>query len=185
MANACPLTSKCPQMCLVGNISAAIESIASKYSFAIHQARESIQWRDLQVLLAVAILPHYVLQFINNVIVNKWRKHPVEFHETRYLSLLCRYICQTGRLGLLVYAGEVFIVFLSGLGVPHLENAPRLLASLVYSLWMAHNIIGTGIDTLESSLFLPDLYSNYTLESNPDKHDLPRNDIAISRCQSH
>lgn len=139
MANESPST-ECPEMCLVGNISSAIEAIASKYSFAIHQSSASIQWRDLQVLLAVAILPHYILLFINNTIVNKWRKHPVEFHETRYLSLLCRYICQSGRLGLLVYASEVFIVFLSGLGVPHLDNAPRLLASLVYSLWMAHNV---------------------------------------------
>jgi len=96
----------------------------------------------------VAILPHYILKFINNSIVNKWRRHPVPFRETRYLSLISRYICPTGRLGLLVYSGEVFIVFLNGLGVPHLENAPRLLASLVYSLWMAHNMTEIALTLL-------------------------------------
>lgn len=128
--------------CLVGNISGALHALVSHYDIAFQQAREAISLKDLQLLFAVAFLPHYILKVINNRILNKTirRKHPLAFEETRYLMPLCKIVCQVGRLSLFVYFGEVFIVFLSGLGVDGLQEAPRLLASAVYTLWAAKTV---------------------------------------------
>lgn len=130
---------KCPEMCLVGNISSALTAILSKNHAAVQLVEEAIRWSDLQVLLAIAFLPHFLLKFINNQIINKTirRKSPLEFQDTPFLSIFSEHVCQVGRLGLLVYFGELFIVFLSGLDVPYLDDKPTLLASLAYSLWMA------------------------------------------------
>ena len=80
-----------------------------------------------------------VLRFISDQLVNKTvrRKNPLQFDDTPYLAPISKLICQVGQLGLLVYCGELFLVFLGGLGVPHLEGKPKLLASLVFSVWVA------------------------------------------------
>lgn len=128
--------------CLVGNISSALTALITQSNYAFHEAKQAIHLSDLVFLVAIAFLPHVVLRFVNNHILNRTirRKNPLDFIDTAILEPLCKFTCQIGQLGLLTYFGEVFIVFLSGLGVSHLEDKPKLLASFVYSVWAAKTL---------------------------------------------
>lgn len=113
--------------CLVGNISSALTALITQSNYAFHEAKQAIHLSDLVFLVAIAFLPHVVLRFVNNHILNRTirRKNPLDFIDTAILEPLCKFTCQIGQLGLLTYFGEVFIVFLSGLGVSHLEDKPN------------------------------------------------------------
>mmetsp|Transcript_26123 Transcript_26123/g.56585 ORF Transcript_26123/g.56585 Transcript_26123/m.56585 type:complete len:457 (-) Transcript_26123:107-1477(-) len=126
-----------PKPCLVGTIPAAWKTILAESGAAWQRAEAAFRVSDLGVMLCLAFLPEIILKFISNRVVNKTirRNNPKEFEDTPYLAPIAKAVCQVGQLALLVYFGEIFIVFLSGLGVPHLADKPKLLASFVYSLY--------------------------------------------------
>lgn len=126
-----------PKPCLTGTISAVWQTMLSESGAAWQRAEAAFRVSDLAVILCVAFLPEVVLKFISDQVVNKTirKKNPKDFEDTPYLAPIAKALCQVGQLALLVYFGEIFIVFLSGLGVPHLADKPKLLASFVYSLY--------------------------------------------------
>lgn len=139
---------------LIGNVSRAFQRIASRSGAGIHNAEEAFRLTDLGVILCWAFLPDIILRFISDFVVNKTlrRKNPLAFDDTPYLAPISKLICQIGQLGLLVYIGELFLVFLGGLGVPHLEDKPKLLASLVFSVWFAQALCTFTSYLLEQAL---------------------------------
>jgi len=124
---------------LVGTISDALHTIASRSGDGMGNVKEAFRLIDLEVLLCWAFLPHVVLRFVSDQIVNKTirRKNPLQFDDTPYLKPISQLTCQVGQLSLLVYFGELFLVFLGGLGVPRLQDKPRMLASSAFSVWAA------------------------------------------------
>ena len=129
-----------PKTCLVGNVEAAWRAIVAESGNAFYRAERAIKVSDLGFILFLAFMPETICRFISNRIVNKTfrENNPMDFEDTPYLAPIAKALCQVGQLALLVYFGEIFIVFLSGLGVPHLADKPKLLATLVYSLYAVH-----------------------------------------------
>jgi len=127
-----------PKTCLVGNISTAWKVLLSESGAAWQRAEAAFHITDLGVILFLAFMPEIILKFVSDRILNKTirRDNPLEFENTPYLEPIATMLCQVGQLGLLVYFGEIFIVFLSGLGVPGFgANAPKFWATLVYSYY--------------------------------------------------
>ena len=124
---------------LVGNISAALETLLSRAGAAMGRVEAAFHISDLVFVLCLSFLPEIILRFISDHIVNKTirRKKPLQFDDTPYLSPIAKIICQMGQLGLLVYFGELFLVFLGGIGVPHMHDKPKVLASFVFGVWLA------------------------------------------------
>jgi len=127
---------------LVGNISEGFKTVLGRSGAAMHRAEDAFRFTDIVPILILSFLSEIILRFISNRIVNTTirRENPLEFEDTPYLAPLSRLICQVGQLGLLVYTGELFMLFLSGLGVPRLNDKPKLLASFVYGLWAAQKM---------------------------------------------
>lgn len=138
---------------LVGNISQALQRIFSRSGAGINNAAQAFRLTDLAAILCWAFLPQIVLRFVSDRVVNKTirRKNPLQFDDTPYLAPISKLICQMGQLGLLVYFGELFLVFLGGLGVPQLEGKPKLLASLVFSVWVAQLLCALTSHLLEEA----------------------------------
>jgi len=126
---------------LVGNISLFFKVLLTRSGSALEQAVTAFGVSELIPILALSFLPEIVLRFVSQHIVNKTvrRRHPLPFEETPHLSRVSRVLCQIGQLGLLVYFGEVFLVFLCGLGVPGVSNRSRLLASFVYGSYVTRS----------------------------------------------
>ena len=81
----------------------------------------AFRFSDIFIILFLSFLPDYILRVVNDYIVNQTirREHPLEFEDTPYLSKISAMICQVGRLGLFVYFGELFLIFLSIMDVPN------------------------------------------------------------------
>ena len=153
----------CQERCLVGNIEAAVHTLRSQYGNAFHEAKQAFRFTDLQVLLAFAFLPHIIFRFVNYV-VNKTirRTKPLDFEKT-FLSKIATRLGQVGQLGLVVYFGELFMVFLSGLGVPHLKDKPRLLASFVCSFYVAKTMSDVSNHFVHRACLRGEICSQVTL----------------------
>ncbi len=126
-----------PKPCLAGTISSAWRVLLTESGAAWNHAQAVFRVLDLITICILAFSPEIILRFIHNRIINPnfRKKDPKDFEDTPYLAPIAAALCQIGQLALLVYFGELFIVFLSGLGVPHLQDKPRLLATLVYTVY--------------------------------------------------
>jgi small-conductance mechanosensitive channel len=126
-----------PKPCLAGTISSAWRVLLTESGAAWNHAQAVFRVSDLITICILAFSPEIILRFIHNRIINPnfRKKNPKDFEDTPYLAPIAAALCQIGQLALLVYFGELFIVFLSGLGVPHLQDKPRLLATLVYTVY--------------------------------------------------
>ena len=126
-----------PKPCLAGTISSAWRVLLTESGAAWSRAQSVFRVSDLCIICIFAFSPEIILRFISNRIINPtFRKDdPKEFEDTPYMAPIAKALCQIGQLALLVYFGELFIVFLSGLGVPYLQDKPRLLATLVYTIY--------------------------------------------------
>lgn len=126
-----------PKTWLVGQFQAVLKALRSESRNACHSAEVAFSISDLGFILCFALLPEAICRFINNRIFNKTlrKTNPLDFEDTPYLAPISHALCQIGQLSLLVYFGELFMVFLSGLGV---SAEPKLLGMLVYCLYGIH-----------------------------------------------
>lgn len=142
------------QSVLVGNISAFFSALFSRSGSAMEQAVTAFGITELIPILALSFLPEVVLRFVATQVLNKTirREKPLDFEDTPYLSKVSRVLCQIGQLGLLVYFGELILVFLCGLGVPGLNNRSRLLASFVYGNYVAQQACSVKTNIVDRAL---------------------------------
>jgi len=120
----------------------------------MEQAIKAFGASELIPILALSFLPEVILKFVSEQIVNKTirRDNPLDFEDHPHLSKISQVLCHIGQLGLLVYFGELFLVFLCGLGVPGVSNRSRLLASLVYGNYVAQQACGIKTNLVDKAL---------------------------------
>lgn len=147
-------TSQGHQSILVGNISEFFSALLGRSGSALEGTLNAFDIPELIPILALSFLPEIFLRFVSTQIINKTirRTNPLEFEDTPYLSKVSRVLCQIGQLALGVYAGELFLIFLCGLGVPGLNNRSRLLASLVYGNYIAQQVCGVKANLVDRAL---------------------------------
>jgi len=126
---------------LVGSISSGLGKLRREGKTAMKKAHDAYELGELAGILFLAFGSESFLKFVNNQVLNRTihRDKPKDFEESR-LSIVSRLTCQLGQVGLIVYAGELFLIFLRALGVPYLQQKPKLLATSVYGYWIVRKL---------------------------------------------
>jgi small-conductance mechanosensitive channel len=131
-----------PDSFLVGKIAHVLHALFTLSWSSLQHVGESCHVSDLTVIFMLSFASHSVLRLYNDVIHNKILrrgKEPTEY-DGSYLDTIGDWLSGFGQIGILVYFGELFLLYLSGLGVPRVSDKPKIVGSFVYGLWFTMKI---------------------------------------------